>query len=211
MKTEAFIDFLASGAGPAPRHEAIRRLGLALAIGLLSSVALGVGIHGVLPVDELLSVAWGVKSGYALLLLAGAGGLLEGLSKPLSKTFRFVVFLLAVCVAISVLGAMAVVAAPLGRRQAVLLGETWRLCSILVLVCSLPTLLVTLWALRNLAPVRLRYAGFAAGVFSGAVGALGYSVGCPEVSFLFVAVWYTMGIVLSGLLGMLLGPRVLCW
>ena len=51
----------------------------------------------------------------------------------------------------------------------------------------------------------------AAGVFAGSLGALGYSVICLENSFLFVAVWYTLGIGLSGLLGMLLGPKVLNW
>ena len=43
------------------------------------------------------------------------------------------------------------------------------------------------------------------------MGALAYSVSCDELSPAFVAVWYTLGITLSGGLGALLGPRVLRW
>ena len=52
-------------------------------------------------------------------------------------------------------------------------------------------------------------AGFAAGVLAGSAGAFGYSFSCPEASIGFVAVWYTLGIVLTGVLGSVLGWRVL--
>jgi hypothetical protein len=41
--------------------------------------------------------------------------------------------------------------------------------------------------------------------------ALGYSFACPETSLTFVAIWYTAGIVLAGLVGRVLGPVVLRW
>jgi hypothetical protein len=43
------------------------------------------------------------------------------------------------------------------------------------------------------------------------VGALGYSVACTEESIAFVATWYSLGILLTGLAGAALGPRVLRW
>jgi hypothetical protein len=51
----------------------------------------------------------------------------------------------------------------------------------------------------------------AAGLFAGATGAWIYSFSCNERSLVFVAIWYTLGIMLSGLLGALAGPRVLRW
>jgi hypothetical protein len=74
-----------------------------------------------------------------------------------------------------------------------------------------PALAAALWAVRGLAPTRPRAAGFAAGLLAGSVGACGYALSCPEVSPAFVAVWYTLGIALTGALGAALGTRVLRW
>ncbi|MCA3177141.1 MAG: DUF1109 family protein, partial [Burkholderiales bacterium] len=54
-------------------------------------------------------------------------------------------------------------------------------------------------------------AGFAAGLLAGSVGAMGYSLACPETSVTFVAVWYTLGIVITACLGRWLGPKALQW
>jgi len=91
------------------------------------------------------------------------------------------------------------------------LGSSWLSCPWNVLALSLPGLGAALWAVRGLAPTRPRAAGFAAGMFAGALGALGYALACQEGSAAFVAVWYTLGIGLTGGLGALLGPRVLRW
>jgi hypothetical protein len=69
----------------------------------------------------------------------------------------------------------------------------------------------SLWALRGLAPTRPRAAGLAAGLLAGAIGAFAYALACHEVSVAFVALWYSLGIALSGALGALLGPRLLRW
>jgi hypothetical protein len=92
-----------------------------------------------------------------------------------------------------------------------LLGESWSTCPWSVLALSLPALAGSLWAVRGLAPTRPRAAGFAAGLLAGSVGAFGYSLSCPEASPAFVAVWYTLGIAFTGVVGAALGPRVLRW
>ncbi len=79
------------------------------------------------------------------------------------------------------------------------------------MVLSLPALAGALWAVRGLVPTQLRAAGFNAGLMAGALGAMGYALVCPEVSATFVAVWYSLGILLTGLLGTFLGPRLLRW
>jgi hypothetical protein len=43
------------------------------------------------------------------------------------------------------------------------------------------------------------------------LGASGYALACPEASPAFVAVWYSLGVLLTGLLGAALGPRLLRW
>ena len=100
---------------------------------------------------------------------------------------------------------------PADRRLAALLGHSWLSCPPSVLVLSLPALAAALWAVQGLAPTRPRMAGFAAGLLAGSVGAFSYSLSCPEASAAFVAVWYSLGIGLTGVAGAILGSRVLRW
>jgi hypothetical protein len=74
-----------------------------------------------------------------------------------------------------------------------------------------PMTLICLWVLRQLAPTRPMLAGFAAGAFSGGVAATVYGLHCPEATFVFVGVWYTLGLVASGLIGALIGRFALRW
>jgi hypothetical protein len=108
-------------------------------------------------------------------------------------------------------GAVTLIATPKGERWSVLLGQTWWICPWMLMMLSLPALIAILWAMRSLAPTRLKQAGFAGGLVAGAVGAIGYSLVCPEASVAFVAVWYTLGIALTAWVGQWLGPKVLSW
>ena len=51
----------------------------------------------------------------------------------------------------------------------------------------------------------------ASGFIAGGLAATVYAFHCPESTAAFVATWYTLGIVLCGLIGWLLGPLVLRW
>jgi hypothetical protein len=68
-----------------------------------------------------------------------------------------------------------------------------------------------MWALKGLAPTRLRLAGAAAGWLSGALAALVYCLHCPEIEAPFVGIWYLLGMSIPTLAGGLLGPRLLRW
>lgn len=91
------------------------------------------------------------------------------------------------------------------------LGHSWKSCPWLVLSLSAPIFAGLLWSFRRLAPTRLRAAGAAAGLSAGAFAATVYCIHCPEVSAIFVLTWYSLGILLATLLGMLVGPRLLRW
>jgi hypothetical protein len=118
---------------------------------------------------------------------------------------------LAVLTIMALVGAMSLITEPSGARMQALLGRSWSTCPWSVLFLSLPALAASLWAVRGLAPTQPRAAGFAAGLLAGSVGAFGYALSCPEASPGFVAVWYTLGIALTGTVGAVLGPRVLRW
>ncbi|HEY0034360.1 MAG TPA: NrsF family protein, partial [Devosia sp.] len=66
-------------------------------------------------------------------------------------------------------------------------------------------------ALRRMAPTRPALAGFAAGIMAGGTGAWVYSFACAENGIMFVALWYTLGILLVAGLGAALGRVFLKW
>ena len=96
-------------------------------------------------------------------------------------------------------------------RWGLVLGATWARCSLDIAFVAIPALITTLWAVRQLAPVRLDVAGAAAGLFAGSAGAAAYALHCQEMEAPFVAVWYMVGISIPVLAGWLLGPRLLRW
>jgi hypothetical protein len=211
MKTDELIDMLARGAGPAPRALAFRRLAPAAGVGVGISGVLAVLLLGAIPAAMYATPAPWFKLLYTGALAGSAGWLTARFSKPGAPARSPAALLLGVALLMLAFGAMTLTTLPSHERISALLGHSWLSCPWNVLALSLPAFAAAVWALRGLAPTRLRQAGFAAGVFAGSLGAFGYSFACPEASAVFVAVWYSTGILLSGLLGAVLGPKLLNW
>jgi hypothetical protein len=71
--------------------------------------------------------------------------------------------------------------------------------------------LASFLALRTFAPTRPAWAGAVAGLVAGALGAFAYAFHCPEMAPPFLAVWYSLGMLIPAAAGALLGPRLLRW
>jgi hypothetical protein len=211
MKTDTLIDLLSRQAGPAPRALAARRLSPAALAGLFVSALAAVTWFGPIPAPMFATAVPWTKMAYAGALALAAGWLTARLSRPAAPLQLPQCVVFAVVVVMAVMAGLSLVSEPAGGRIQALLGHSWSSCPWTVLALSLPGLAAALWAVRGLAPTRPRAAGFAAGLMAGSVGAFGYSLSCPEASSAFVAVWYSLGIVLTGALGSVLGPRVLRW
>ncbi|MBA4263745.1 MAG: DUF1109 domain-containing protein [Comamonadaceae bacterium] len=211
MKTQSLIELLARGAGPAQPAPVLQRMAPVAALGVFASALFALVSLGPIPTAMWALPAPWMKLIYGASLALAAGWLTARLSRPISRTQGPVRAVLAVFATMLGLGAIALLTAAPEQRAATLLGETWLTCPRNVVLLSLPALAGALWALRGLAPTRLGAAGFNAGLMAGALGATGYALVCPEVSATFVAVWYSLGILLTGLLGALLGPRLLRW
>ncbi|MBL0726596.1 DUF1109 domain-containing protein [Piscinibacter sp. HJYY11] len=212
MKTETWVDMLARSAGPAPRAVAARRFAPAALGGLLCSALLAVTLIGRLPASAFDAGYPWMKLAYTGALAVAACWMATRAARPAASTAPAGLAVLAVVLAMAAIATAALVfrTAPDNRAEAIL-GASWQVCPLAVLVLSLPALGLSLWAMRGLAPTRPRMAGFSAGVLAGAVGAFGYALACPESSMAFVTIWYTLGIGLAGLLGAALGQRLLRW
>lgn len=211
MKTEQLIGLLSCQAGPAPRALAARRLAWAALAGLAASAALAAVGAGLIPVAKFLVSGTWTKLAYGGALAVAAAMLTARLSQPGANPRPACALLGAVLLAMLAVGCGPLALLPTEAWRIALLGGSWQHCSWRLLTLSMPALAAALWAVRGLAPMRPGSAGFAAGVFAGALGACGYALACTEPSLAFVAVWYTLGVLLAGAVGALLGRRWLRW
>jgi hypothetical protein len=211
MRTEQLVDLLARSAGQAPRRVVEARIGAALIVGALASTGLTLATLGLNPGLSTMGSALLVKIAYVGALLAGAAWLADRAARP-GAGLRAAATVLVAVVAVMALVAMAAwLRAPQAERPDLLFGHSWSSCLWRVAALSVPALVVSLRAVSGLAPTRLRVAGFAAGLLAGAVGALGYALFCAELSPVFVAAWYTLGILVPAAAGALVAPLVLRW
>lgn len=211
MKTDDLIGMLARQAGPA---EAVRD-GRVLVMGLMASLPIMLAavalVLGFIPRDLWQSSSTGPKLAYAT-VLAGAGlWLMRRIGHP-GRTAAAPAFAVALvlCLALAV-GALDMIQVPSEARSMAVMGKSAMRCPLAILILSLPALAVALSAARLLAPTNLRLAGLGAGLLAGGLGAATYALACVEGAAAFVAVWYTLGMVMAGALGAILGPRVLRW
>lgn len=211
MKTDALIDMLARGAGPAPAAAVTRRVWPVSLLALGASAALGLLVLGLAPLSVLVQGGWWVKFGYSVTLVAVGGWLTVRLARPVQRLAWPQAVLLAVLAVMGALGAWQWMHAMPDQRLPQLLGHSWTVCPRNVLLLSIAPMAAAFWALRGLAPTRPRLAGAAAGLFAGALGATAYALSCTEVAMSFVAVWYTLGIAGAAAIGAVLGPRLLRW
>lgn len=211
MKTERLIELLANGAGAVPRNAVERRLWPIALTGLGASALCGVIVLGLVPGALMMHWGWWVKFGYAVALVAVGGWLSARLARPVQRLGGPQIVLMLVLALMGALGLWTWFTTMPELRLAELLGHSWKTCPRNVVLLALPPMAGIFWAMRGLAPTRPRLAGAAVGLFAGALGAAAYALSCTEVAPSFVAVWYTLGIGLSSLLGALLGPWLLRW
>ncbi|MFJ3077130.1 MULTISPECIES: DUF1109 domain-containing protein [Pseudomonas] len=213
MKTDELIALLASGEGPVDRHVAARRLGRALLLGMLGALLLAATLYGVR--SDLAEVAR-TPLFWAKLALPGSLALLglwltQRLARP-GVQGGALWGLLGVPLLLVWLGAaISLAGAPVDARAELIFGRTWRTCALNITLLSAPLFVAVFWALRGLAPTRLRQAGAAGGLLAGATATLAYCVHCPEMQVPFWGVWYLLGMLLPTALGAALGPRLLRW
>lgn len=114
---------------------------------------------------------------------------------------------------VGLLGAVALaeLLAPEADMRSLVMGRTAKVCSSLILLLALPIFGATILAMRRLAPTHTTAAGAAAGLLAGAFSAALYCFHCPETAAPFVLVWYSLGILLSALLGAVSGRYLLRW
>lgn len=213
MKTNELIDLLSAGEGAVDRHVSGKRFAIALLAGALGAVLLMAALFGVRP--DLTEVAR-TPLFWAKVALPGslaplALWLSSRLARPgVSGGAAWVLLALPVLL-VWIGGAVELAGVPADARASLILGKTWRTCPLNIALLSVPTFVGVFWALRGLAPTRLRIAGAAGGLLAGATATLAYCLHCPEMGIPFWGVWYLLGMLVPTVVGAALGPRLLRW
>lgn len=211
MRTDDLIDALAADSGPPPGGSPGRRLGLITGVGALAALV-GVLLWLKLRPDLLQVLGGGffwLKAAYTGAL--GLAGYLavERLSRPTGSPRRGLVLALVMLGGFALAGLAQFATAQ--DPMALLMGRSWTRCSLNIVALGVPGALLGLWVVRGLAPIRPAAAGFAIGAMAGGVAATVYGLHCAESSFVFVSVWYSLGILACAALGALFGRWTLRW
>jgi hypothetical protein len=213
VKTDDLIALLAADSAPVVRRAAFRQIAIAVVVGVALAAVLMQLMLGVRPDlgQALFLPAFWMKLLFPAALAIASLATLARLARPGVGARAGGVAIAAPIVLLWLIAMAAYAAAPPAERAALVWGQTWRVCTLNIVLISAPIFAATLIALRQLAPTRLVLAGACAGTLGGAAGATVYAFHCPETALPFMAVWYVAGIGVTTLAGACLGPRVLRW
>jgi hypothetical protein len=213
VKTDELITLLARDATPVKRSALPLRLAPPVLAGAVIAFAILVPWLGIRPdlAEAATGATYWMKTLYTFGLGVAGFALVERLSRPGAKG-RLGWAMIALWAALAIIFAAAqLMSTPADQMQSALMGSTWDKCPWRILLLSLPGLALTLWTMRGFAPTRPTLAGAAAGLLAGGLAATVYGLHCQETAIPFVAIFYTLGIVLSTATGALIGSRVLRW
>ena len=181
MKTDDLITMLATGAGDESVGNPWRKLMLGIGFGTIGSTFLMVKAIPVNPalgtVIQLLEF-W-VKLGFAASIAAISLLLVIRLSQPGVRVGKALPVLMAPILPIWILAGIAFAGAEPDTGPPVL-RHSLESMSLPYNDARFASFCCHFWGMRDLAPTRLRLAGAAAGLFSGAVGAVVYCFHCPS-------------------------------
>lgn len=213
MKTERLIDLLASSVVAVNPHAIRRRYVGALGLGALVSALLMLTLLGVRPdiAGAVRMPMFWLKLAFPAMLVVGAMLATVRLSRPGAKLGGAPAAIALPVVAVWMMSAAVLLGAAADERYALVFGETWAYCPLMIAALAVPLFVAALWAMKGLAPTRLALAGAAAGLLAGAGGALVYALHCPEMAPPFLAVWYVLGMVAPAGAGAIVGPLLLRW
>ena len=211
---DGLIEQLTTNLAPVSKYAVARRLTIGICAGTVVSAMLMIAVLGIRPDIAAASstgMFW-VKFGYTLTLTAFSVWIMERLARPAESTGRRARWLWAPLSILILLTIVEFARATTSTYMTLVMGSGSALfCFSGIATLSIPPLLGLIWAIRGLAPTKLRTSGVVAGLAAGGAGAFVYALHCTESSAAFLAVWYSLGAAVVAIFGFLLGPSLLRW
>lgn len=211
-KIDDLIDTLVSDLTPVRRHALRVRLVSAIVVGVIGAVVALIASLAFRPhLHHVTVAAFWVKFLYSAGLMGATIIALDRVARPGGLIGDMVRVSAAAFTVIVLLAIAQLVLSPTSSYPVLIFGYSALFCPFLISAFGLPAFFANMWFLRRAAPINPGLAGFVAGACAGAIGGWVYSLACVENGIPFIAIWYTLGILLSGLLGSLVGKLSLRW
>jgi hypothetical protein len=213
MTTNDLIARLTGELKPVSRTAVVQRVGTGLGISLVASAILMYLWLGMRPdlAEATTTMPFWTKFSYTLILAVAGAWAVKRIAHPLGS-IRVNLGLMAATIVVMIILAFAQLAmTPPEEHMAMLKGRTITVCTFNIVMLSLPLLIGAFWVLRGLAPTRLTVAGAAAGLAAGSIASFVYSFHCFESAMPFIAIWYTLGVLVAGFIGAITGRFILRW
>ena len=213
MQTDELIADLSTDLKPVRRNAVERLLAGGLMVGAAVAFVLMAFWLGMRPDMHLAmrGTSFWMKACYTILVALLGFVLASSAGRPGTQFLSFALLLPLAVAVIGGVGMAQMMHAPPTMRPALFFGGSYTVCPWLIMAVSMPILIGVLMVMRRMAPTRPMLAGAAAGVLAGGAGATVYGLHCTESSALFVAVWYSLGILGVGLVGAGAGRFALRW
>ena len=214
MKTDDLLNLMVASQRPVDGATISRATTLGAGLAIALTLALVVATLGA-RADLAAPAAMWVTLGKAALGGAVAAGALAAFTRSLrpgaraSRTGAVIVAAAALVVAASALVTLA--QAPSTSWPGLIFGRNWLACLVAVPLYALAPFALMARVARKGAPVDLRKSGFLAGLASGGLAVVGYSVHCPEDAAPFIATWYPLALAATAAFGALALPRLARW
>jgi hypothetical protein len=213
MKTDELIRMLSTNLEPVRGRELRNLVTAALAGGAIVAFCLMLAIFGA-PVDALGGEHFALKMlalAFTLGLVGAGANLLVRFARPVDPGRNSLVPIVLLFLAMLFAGVVALLLAHPAGWSGMIFGPQWAACLICIPLFAIAPFAALVWALRKGAPTRLEWAGAVAGLVAGALAAAIFALHHPGGSVPFIVLWYGGPIVLCGLAGAILGPRLLRW
>ena len=213
MRTDDLVGLLSTGITPVKRGTAGRRFGIALPLAAIGATLLMATVFGIRPDLGAIvktEIFW-EKLAFPLCIAIGALVATVRLARPGAKIGAGWPVMVTPVVIVWIAAMVVVVSIPPQYRLPAILGQTWRTCPFNILLLSVPGFIAIFWAVKGLAPTRLRLAAAISGLLASSTATVAYCFHCPEMSPAFWSVWYVAGMLLPVALGAVLGPKLLRW
>jgi hypothetical protein len=212
-KTDDLVEKLVSDLKPVSPRAFPRGFMTAISVSLGISLLLMLTVAGLrvdFPGAFMLPAFW-IKSAYNFLIATAALAAVYRIARPDGQAGPMFREVGAVVALMALAAVLQLALSPNEVYRRLILGHSALRCPFLIVAFALPIFAAVFWWMRSAAPPDPRLAGLVSGLAAGAAGAWVYSWFCTENGMPFVLIWYSLGILLTGLIGRLLGPRLLRW
>jgi hypothetical protein len=213
MQTSDLIKQLSTQVTPVKRQSLLKRFLLMWSCGVMIALALlvmSIGVRRDLA-SAIFTLPFWIKWIYTGSLIAISATLTLRFARPENQGTRVLWWLGLPAVLLMLLAVYDLYNAPVSEVHHMWMGHSALMCPWNIFAVSLPVFVTLMFIMRRFAPTQLHKAGFVAGCTAGASGATVYALLCNENATPFILAWYSLGILLPGLLGAMLGRRLLRW